>query len=138
MRTLILLPLAIVLTQVTAFAAPQSTQTEPSLSEIQVRGVMPSYQLQPAQVDELKGVYVLDNGSTLRISNVHRKLFAQLGQRNLTEMVPVGENRFVSPDQRMTMQYRPIAFADEIVLTYPSDLNLSDAGMVTVRLAVNR
>ena len=137
MRTLTILSLAMALTQASALAAPQAPQTEPSLSEIQVTGVMPTYQMQPAQVDEVKGVYRLDNGATFKVSNVHRKLFAQLGQRHLTEMVPLAENLFVSPDQRMTMEFRPTAFGDEILLSYPADLNMADAQMVTVRLAVN-
>ena len=93
--------------------------------------------LQPQQIDEIKGVYALDNGSALKITNVQRRLFAQLGQRNLTELVPVGDNRFVSLDQRMTVEYRPVAFGDEIVLTYPADLNVASSELVTVRLAQN-
>jgi hypothetical protein len=138
MRTLFLLPLAFALSQASAIAAPQTQQGDPSLSEIQVRGVMPAAaKLQPQQIDEIKGVYALDNGSALKITNVQRRLFAQLGQRNLTELVPVGDNRFVSLDQRMTVEYRPVAFGDEIVLTYPADLNLASSELVTVRLAQN-
>lgn len=137
MRTLTILSLAAALTQASAFAAPQSPQGERSMPEIKVARAMPAYQLQPAQIDEIKGVYKLDNGATLRVSNQHRRLFAQLGQRNLTELVPLAENRFVSPDQRMTMEYHPMAFGDEVVLTYPADLNVADAPMVTVRLALN-
>lgn len=137
MRTLTILSLAIALTQASALAAPQSPQTESSLSEIQVTSVMPSYQPQPMQVDEVKGVYKLDNGATFKVSNQHRKVYAQLGERGLTEMVPLAENLYVSPQQRMTMELRPAAFGDEILLTYPADLNVADAKMVTVRLAVN-
>ena len=138
MRTLFLLPLAFALSQASAIAAPQTQQGNPSLSEIQVRGVMPAAaKLQPQQIDEIKGVYALGNGSALKITNVQRRLFAQLGQRNLTELVPVGDNRFVSLDQRMTVEYRPVAFGDEIVLTYPADLNLASSELVTVRLAQN-
>ena len=140
MRTLFLFPLAFALTlsQASAIAAPQTQQGDPSLSEIQVRGVMPAAaKLQPQQIDDIKGVYALDNGSALKITNVQRRLFAQLGQRNLTELVPVGDNRFVSLDQRMTVEYKPVAFGDEIVLSYPADLNVASAPMVTVRLALN-
>lgn len=140
MRTLTILSLAMALTQASAFAAPQTQQTPqtaPSMSEIQVTSVMPTYRLQPAQVDEIKGVYKLDNGATFKVTNVHRKLFAQLGQRGLTELVPLAENRFVSSDQRMTMEFHPAAFGDEIVLTYPADMNVADTQMVTVRLALN-
>jgi hypothetical protein len=137
MRTLTTLSLAMALTQASAFAAPQSAQAEPSMAEIQVTSVMPTYRMQAAQVDEIKGVYKLDNGKTFRVSNVHRRLFAQLGDRKRIEMVPLAENLFVAADQRMTMELRPAAFGDEIVLTYPATLNLADSTMVTVRLAAN-
>lgn len=139
MRTLTILTLAMAmaLTQASAFAAPQTAQNEQSMSQIQVPGVTATYKLQPAQIDELKGVYKLDNGLTLKVSNVRRKLYAQLGQRAPTEMVPLAENLFVSRDQRMTMDYRPAAFGDEVVLTYPADLNLASSPMLTVRLAAN-
>lgn len=137
MRTLTILSLAMALTQVSALAAPQTSQNEQSMSSIQVPGVTATYKLQPGQIDELKGVYKLDNGITLKVSNVRRKLYAQLGERTMTELVPLADNVFVSPDQRMTMEYRPAGFGDEVVLTYPADLNVAAARMVTVRFAAN-
>lgn len=138
MRTLTILSIAIAMSSATAFAAPQEPQTEPALSEIQVRSALPVYQLQPQQVADVKGVYVLDNGSTVRITNVNRRLFAQIGERSATELTSTGENRFVSLDQQVTMEYKPIAFGEELVLTYPADQSMSSAGMVRVTLALNR
>lgn len=135
MRTLHCLPLAIALIGATAYAAPQSEQTEPTLGEIQVRGMSPTYKPTAIEIAEVKGAYALDNGATLKITNEHRRLYAQLGDRLVTELVPVAENRFVSPDQRMTVEYVPIAFGDQIVLTYPADMNLTSSQMITVRLA---
>jgi hypothetical protein len=137
MRTRILFSLAFSFLQATVVAAPQTQQGDATLSEIQVRGIAPVYKLQPQQIDDVKGTYALDNGATLRITNVQRRLFAQLEGRERTELVPVGDNRFVSPGQRMTMEYKPVAFGDEIVLTYPADLNVATAPMVTVRLALD-
>lgn len=138
MRTIICLPLAFALIQATAYAAPQTEQTEPSLGEIQVRGVAPSYHPRPMEIDEVKGTYALDNGTTVKISNERRRLYAQIGQRMVTEMVPVAENLYLSPDQRTAMELRPAPFGgDQIVLTYPADMNLASSPLVTVRLALN-
>lgn len=139
MRTLTLtcLPLAFALVQATAFAAPQAQQAAPSLGEIQVRGVTPSYKPRPMEIAEVKGNYAMDNGASLKVTNKGNRIYAQLGQRLVTEMVPVAENLYVSPDQRMTMEFRPIAFGDQIVLTYPADMNVASSPMVTVRLAAN-
>ena len=137
MRTFTFLPLAIALVGATAYAAPQTEQPESTLGEIQVRAAVPVYKMTPAQVDDVKGSYVMDNGTALKITQEHHRLYAQLGQRHVTEMVAVGENRFISLDQRMVMEYQPIAFGDQIVLTYPADLDVASSPMVTVRLAVN-
>lgn len=139
MRTFTLLPLAIALIGASAYAAPQTEQQAPesTLGEIQVRAAVPVYKLTPAQVDEVKGSYVMDNGTAFNITQEHHRLYAQLGQRGATEMVAVGENRFISLDQRMVMEYQPMAFGDQIVLTYPSDMNVASSPMITARFAVN-
>ena len=137
MRTLTLFFLATTLTPASTFAAPQAPQSEQAMSEIQITSVRPSYQLQPSQVDDIKGVYTLDNGVTFKVSNVHRTLVAQLGQRARTELVPLAANRFVAPGQRLTMEWLPAAFGDAIVLTYPADPNVASSPMLTVRLAAH-
>jgi hypothetical protein len=38
----------------------------------------------------------------------------------------------------MTLEYRPLPFDDEVVLTYPADLDVASSEMVTVKLAANR
>jgi hypothetical protein len=106
MRTPFLLPLAFALAQTSAFA---ETQT--------------SYQPRPAEMDDIKGVYRLDNGAILKVSEQRHRLYAQFGRGTVTEMVPVAEYRYVSRDQRVTMQFNPLPFDGEVVLTYPADLN---------------
>jgi hypothetical protein len=138
MRTLTLLPLAFALVQGAAFAGPQTVQTEPSLSEIRVPGVVPTYKPRPGEIDEIKGVYAFDNGASLKVSNERRRIYARLGRRDPVEMIPVSKYRFVSIDQRMTMEFRPMPFSDEMVLTYPADFDVASSEMVTVRLAQNR
>ena len=137
MRTLTCLPLAFALIQATAFAAPPVVQTVPSLGEIEVRGVAPAYHPRPMEIAEVMGSYALDNGMTLKLSNERRRLYAQLGQRGVTEMAPVAENVYQSPDRRMTMELRPAAFGGEVLLTYPADMNVASSPMVTVRFALN-
>jgi hypothetical protein len=137
MRTFTFLPLAIALIGASAYAAPQSERPESPLGEIQVRAAVPVYKLTPAQIDEVKGSYVMDNGAHFKITQERRRLYAQLGERLVTEMVAVGENRFISLDQRMVMEFQPMAFGDQIVLTYPSDMNVASSPMVTARFAAN-
>jgi hypothetical protein len=138
MRTLLLLPLAFALTQASAFAAPQSTRSESFSSDIEVRGAAPAYKARPFEIDQVQGTYALDNGNSLKIASEHRKLYVQLGQRKLAVLLPVSENHFASPDQRVTVEFRPQPFNDQIVLTYPSDANVATSELITVRVAANR
>lgn len=135
MRPLILLPLAFALSQIAAFAAPQAPQSDASLSEIQVRSGMPTYKPRPVEIEQVQGVYNLDNGLNLKIATEHRRLYAQLGQRSPTELVPVSENHFASADGRVALEFRPLPFNDEIVLTYPSEPNVATSELITVRFA---
>lgn len=136
MRTLTLLPLAFAVTTAAAFAAPQEPQQQ--LSEIQVQGTMPAmYKAQPMERAAVKGVYKLDNGATFKISEQQNRLYAQLGERGVTELVAVSGDRFFAPAQNMSVQYVPQAFGDQLVLSYPADLNASASPIVTVTLAAN-
>jgi hypothetical protein len=135
MRPLFLLPLAFALSQASAFAAPQAPQSEAAVSDSQVRSVQPTYKPRPAELEELLGVYPMDNGVNFKIATEHRKLYAQLGQRDLGELVPVSENHFLSPDGRVALEVRLIPFATEIVLTYPSEPNVATSELITVRFA---
>lgn len=116
-----------------ALAAPAFAQDQ----SIQVTGTLPGYHLQPQQLAEVAGIYQLDNGGVMRITQLRNRLVAQLDGRPATEMVAQSDSRFISRDQRMTIDYQPQAFGDLIVLRYPSDLARADAPMVTVRLARN-
>ncbi|MET0856799.1 MAG: hypothetical protein ABWY27_08625 [Telluria sp.] len=116
MRKLLLFPLAVALAHGGAFGGP--------------------YKPRPAEIDEIKGVYILDNGATLKVSTWQNRVYAELGQRGVTEMVPVAEYRFASPDQRMTMAFNPREFDGEVVLTYPADLNVAGSEMVTTRISL--
>jgi hypothetical protein len=120
MRLPILLPLAFTASLLSACVTDPTSGYKPRSDEIA----------------EIKGVYALDNGSTLRISTERRKLYVEFGQRGKAEMVPVAENLYVAPDLHMTMEYRSSGFGDQIVLTYPVDQDAASGKMA--RLVTNR
>lgn len=111
MRATFLLPLAFALVGASAVAAPQA-----------------AYKPRPAEIDEILGMYRLDNGATLKVTEERRRLVARLGKHYVTELVPVAEYRYASPDQRVTLRFNPLPFDGEVVLTYPAGLDLAGAG----------
>jgi hypothetical protein len=113
MRTLVLLPLAFALVYTTSTAGPFS-------GDVQLRREPgQTYQPRPMEAAEVTGVYGLDNGETVKISVERRRLYAQIGLRAPIQLVPVAEHQFVSVDRQVTLQFKPIAFGDQIVVTYP-------------------
>ena len=138
MRTHLLVSLAAVLAAAPAFsqdrAAPDPATQDQS---VQVPAAQLNTKLQPQQLDALAGVYRLDNGGVFRMTRVGNRLLGQLGERPVTELVIQADNRFISRDQKMTIDYQAEAFGDQITLRYPSDLARLDGPMVTVRLAAN-
>lgn len=143
MRTLPLVSLAAAaaLLAGSAFAAPPQDTAAPS--EIQVRGPAPApekYTMNTQQLREIAGTYALSNGQSLRLSTWQNRLYADLNQRGMTEMVPVDENVFVAASHDMSMVFKPVAFGDELRLTYRADSGQTAAlpQLVTVTLALNR
>lgn len=141
MRTFACISLIAVLTPAVCAAASPQEAAAPDrvLSEIQVRApVTKTWYMNPAALSEIRGTYALSNGRSLRLENMRGKLFADLNQRGLTELVPVAENTFVSKDRDIALEYKPIAFGEEIVLSYKVDALAAESPWVTVRIAANR
>jgi hypothetical protein len=125
MRTITLLPLAFALVQASAWAEPQTMPAPAS-----------TYKPRPAEIDDVIGTYKLDNGATLKVSVKRHRLYAELGPRSATEMVPVGEYRYVAPGQRMTIEFNPLPFDGQVLLTYPADPAVTGSVMLTARTAL--
>ncbi len=140
MRTLACISLIAALTPAVCTAAPQdSAAPDRIMSEIQVRApVTRTWYMSPVALAEIQGTYALSNGKSLRLTNMRGKLYADLNQRGLAELVPVAENTFVSRDRDIALEYKPIAFGDEIVLSYKTDALAANSPWVTVRIAANR
>lgn len=118
-------------------AAPALAQAGADQTSVQVPGAQRNYQLQPQQVAEVAGVYRLDNGGVFRMIKQQNRLMAQLDDRPVTELLAQADNRFISREQAMTVDYTPQAFGDLITLRYRQDLARADSPMMTVTLARN-
>jgi hypothetical protein len=132
MRTMTLIPLALALVQASAFAGPQ-TIPGPARPAVGAVPMVATYKPRPAEIDDVVGTYKLDSGATLKVKQERRRLYAELDGRGKTEMVPVGEYRYVSPDQRMTFEFNPLPFDGELVLTYPAEPGVAGSEMLTAR-----
>lgn len=53
--------------------------------------------------DVYKGGYDLSNGQTMALRQIGRRMYAEIGDRPLTEMVAAGRNVFVAVDRQFKM-----------------------------------
>ena len=120
--------------------AGASPQEERGLSEIQIIApVIRSWYMNPQQLAEVQGTFILSTGGVLRLTSTRGgKLYGDLDRRGETELVPIAENVFVSKDRSMAIEYKPVPFDDEVVLSYKTDVVAGKQGFVTEHLAFNR
>jgi hypothetical protein len=119
MRTqLVLSLLAAATVSASAFAAPANTQDMEgaAVASVPVVGSSATYKLRPFEFDGVTGVYSLSDGRNLRIVAEHRKLYAQIGTAK-NEIVPVAQNRFVTRDDSLRLDFDQIPFATQVTVS---------------------
>lgn len=100
-----------------AFAAPAITPDAGSSAMVAVQTIQgSSHKMLQSEADAVTGVYNLTDGQTLRVSFEQRKLFAALGERK-AEIVPAGQNAFVSRGGDMKLVFDQLPFASDVALT---------------------
>jgi hypothetical protein len=100
-----------------AFAAPTITPDAGSPAMAAVQTIQGSnHKVRPAEAAGVTGVYDLSDGQILRVSFEQRKLFAEVGERK-SEIVPAGQNAFVSRNGDMKLVFDQLPFATGVALT---------------------
>ena len=103
---------------VSAFAEPSGsiTPASQSASTVTVNAAMHSmYKLTPAEAQGMVGTFKLDDGRLLVLTSKRSTLYADFdGKRE--ELLPVGENRFVSRDSGAVLTFNQVPFGSEVKL----------------------
>jgi hypothetical protein len=73
------------------------------------------HRLTPAEAERMRGAFRLDDGRVLTVSNKRDKLFAELDGKT-EELLPVGQNRFVTRDSGTRVAFNQVPFAEQVVL----------------------
>ena len=99
MRTLYAIALAAAASFATfSQAAAQQVNTGQAATAVQISGVpLERYRLDPEAEEDVKGLYILSNGKTMRVSLQGNRLFAQIEGERRAPLVPVGHKVFVAP-----------------------------------------
>ncbi len=105
-----------------------STPVAPSAA-VQVETVTRLPQtLTPDEFQYIGGRYNLDNGATLRFTQFHNKLYAQVAELPPTQVMMLGQNMFAAPDNsiKMTFQPDPSGFSTGVTVRYTTDKSMGE------------
>ena len=89
-----------------AFALAAHAQTERDNAPVTIVGqklALKPYRMTPDDFKEFKGWYTLSNGSELGLTGFGRRMYAQVGDQPVHEIIAVGPDRFVARDGMMDM-----------------------------------
>ncbi len=89
-----------------AFALAAHAQTGSENAPVTIVGqktALKPIRMSPDDFKEFKGWYTLSNGSELGLTGVGRRMYAQIDEQPVHEIVAVGTDRFVARDGKMDM-----------------------------------
>jgi hypothetical protein len=96
-----------------AFAEPSIPANQPNT--VTVQATSQAHKLSRDEAAGMDGVFSLKDGRTLTVTHRYSKVYARFdGKRE--ELLPVGQNRFVSRDTGAQLTFNGVPFADEVVL----------------------
>ncbi len=97
--------LALSLVALTSIASAKTPDTESSVLIKGSANVQKSY-VSPEEFRDLQGSYALDNGQTLRVSQIQNRYFAQIGTQEKLEVIPTSSEVFVAKDNSVKLQFK--------------------------------
>ncbi len=99
----------LVLVTLGALALPGSAQTQSDIDAVRVSGyrgtpATSNYRMWQEDFKPFKGAYDLSNGMTLYVSGSGKRMFAQVDDQTMHEIVATGPDRFAALDQKLSMR----------------------------------
>jgi hypothetical protein len=73
------------------------------------------YRLTPDEALHMKGVFRLDDGRVMKLTNQRTKLFVEFDGKT-EELVPIGPQRFVARDSGARFAFDQVPYADEVTI----------------------
>jgi hypothetical protein len=106
------------------------------LPEIRVLETMPRHAIKLEEARAVRGVYDMSNGWLLEISPNFRRVYADLNRSGPVELLKVSEDKFISTDGRMAMQFNLNGNENEMLMRYtPPNSVAAHSIVLTSRLA---
>jgi hypothetical protein len=131
----LLLPASLLLLASGALAQTQPYPQTAPLSTVQVTGPMKTAWIDPVQARELAGSYAMSNGWHMKVRPASRYIDATIDDQQPMRLSSVGNDRFVSADGNVTMDFNRGEAGDEMLMSYRPDPRLAQVVVISSRLA---
>ena len=131
----LLLPASLLLLASSALAQTQPYPQTAPLSTVQVTAPARTVWIDRDQARELAGSYAMSNGWHLKIRPAVRHIDAAIDDQPPMRLMSVGEDKFVSADGNVTMEFNRGQAGDEMLMSYRPDPRLAQVVVISSRLA---
>lgn len=138
MRSLsLILPASLLLLASHAGAQSQNyPSTEPgSISSVQVTAPTQPFPFWIDDAEAVSGAYAMSNGSRLKVEPRYDGIVAQLDKQRPVRLVALSQDRYVSRDGNVSMEFNRGTRGDDMLMSYVPDSLTAQVVVVTATLA---
>jgi hypothetical protein len=138
MRPLSLLfPASLLLLAPSTFAqtTPYPQPDTSPISTVQVTAPVKTLRIADDQAHALRGSYAMSNGWTLKVRPTSRFIDAAIDNEKPMRLRQLADDRFVSGDGNVTMEFNRGDAGDEMTMSYVPDQRLAQVVVISARVA---
>ena len=104
-------------------------------STVQVKAPAATAYITPAQARQISGSYAMSNGWHLKVNSGSRSIDARIGDDKPMRLRAVSDDKFVSRDGNITMQFNQGESGEDMTMSYVPDARLAQVVVISSRLA---
>ena len=104
-------------------------------STVQVRAPAPAVFITEDQARLIDGSYAMSNGWRLKVQTGSRYIDARIDNEKPMRLRAVSEDKFVSRDGSVTMQFNLGEYGDDMTMSYVPDRRLAQVVVISSRMA---
>jgi hypothetical protein len=104
-------------------------------STVKVTAPLANAYITPDQASQISGTYLMSNGWRMKVSTASRYIDARIDKEKPMRLRAVSEDKFVSRDGSVTMQFKQGEAGDDMTMSYVPDPRLAQVVVISSRMA---
>jgi hypothetical protein len=133
----LLLPASLLLLASTSLAqtTPYPQPAAAPISTVQVSAPVKAIRIMSDQAQQLAGSYAMSNGWRLTVRPSSRSIKAAIDNEQPMQLMQVAQDKFVSHDGTVTMQFNQGEWGDDMTMSYVPNRDLAQVVVISSRMA---